>query len=75
VTPATARQCQNPRARSRGSGRAPKSPERVFATELAAGQVPSLRAVKTKLHLGTDKARVVRDELAAILSEGQPEAA
>ena len=55
------------------SGKA-KSPEKLFAAELAAGTVPSLRAIKSRMHVGTDRARVIRDQLAQAL-EAQPEAA
>lgn len=48
------------RARSRARGRAP---ERVFSAELERGELPSLRAVKSRLHVGTDRARVVREQL------------
>ena len=47
----------------------PKSPERVFAAEIEAGQLPSLRQVKQTMHVGTDRARAIRDEIAAILQE------
>lgn len=47
----------------------------MFAAELERGELPSLRAVKARLHVGADRARDIRDELAAILQEAQPEAA
>lgn len=65
-------------APGRARARAPKSrqasPERIFAAEIDRGELPSLRAIKTRLHVGTDRARAVRDELAQILEE-VPEAA
>jgi hypothetical protein len=62
----------------RGRGRAPmgkaKAPERVFAAEITRGELPSLRQIKERVHVGTDRARVIRDQLAALLQEA-PEAA
>ena len=57
-------------ATGRARGRARKqAPEHAFAAELARGELPSIRAVKAKLHVGTDRARAVRDELEEILQE------
>lgn len=64
------------------SGRAPrraqagkaKSPEKVFAAEIERGELPSLREVKRRAACGTERARVLRDQLAEILQEA-PEAA
>jgi hypothetical protein len=61
------------RAPRRSTAGKPKSPERIFAAELAAGTVPSLRAVKDRMHVGTERARIIRDQLAAMLEV--PEAA
>jgi hypothetical protein len=62
----------------RGRGCAPvgkaKSPERVFAAEINRGELPSLRQIKERVHVGTDRARVIRDQFAAMLQEA-PEAA
>lgn len=59
----------------RARGRARKqAPQRVFAAELEAGRAPSLREVKRQMRRGTDRARVIRDQLADILQEA-PEAA
>jgi hypothetical protein len=44
-------------------------PARVFATELAEGRAPSLRAVKERMHCGTDRAREIRQHLADMLPE------
>jgi hypothetical protein len=63
------------RAPRRPTAGKPKSPERIFAAELEAGEVPSLRAIKARAKCGTDRARVIRDELAQIMKEAQPEAA
>lgn len=62
------------RIRRSASGRVSKAPERVFAAELERGELPSLRAIKTRMHVGTDRARFIRDQLAEILRE-VPEAA
>jgi hypothetical protein len=51
----------------------PKAAERVFAAELAAGTLPSVRSIKTTLRVGTPRAQEIRDSLAAILEA--PEAA
>ena len=61
------------RARRSAPGRVSKAPERVFAAELERGELPSLRAIKTRMHVGTDRARFIRDQLAEI--QGVPEAA
>lgn len=67
---ATARTVASGRAR----GRASKAPERIFAAEVERDELPSLRAIKTRAKCGTDRARVIRDQLAEILQEA-PEAA
>jgi hypothetical protein len=46
----------------------------VFSAEISRGELPSLREIKTRARCGTDRARVIRDELAGILQEA-PEAA
>jgi hypothetical protein len=59
----------------RARGRARKqSPEHVFSAEIERGELPSLREIKAKLHVGTDRARVIRGQLSEILQEA-PEAA
>lgn len=62
------------RARGRASGRASKTPERIFADEISRGELPSLRAIKTRAKCGTDRARAIREQLAEVLQEA-PEAA
>lgn len=62
------------RARRRAPVSKPKSPERVFKAEISRGELPSLRAIKARMHVGTDRARAVRDEIATILQE-MPQAA
>ena len=54
-----------PRARP---GRA-KDPERVFAAEIQAGELPSLREIKRRAACGTDRARAIRQELARVMAE------
>ena len=71
---ATVRTVTSGRARGRASGRASKAPERIFADEISRGELPSLRAIKARLHVGTDRARVIRDQLSEVLKEA-PEAA
>jgi hypothetical protein len=49
--------------------RAPVTPEHAqahFAEELAAGTIPSLRTVRSELHVGTDRARELRTHLASL---------
>jgi hypothetical protein len=53
----------------------PKSAEKVFAAELSAGELPSLRAIKERMHVGTDRAREVQRELADTMQGAEPEAA
>ena len=72
---ATVKAVTSRRARPSASGSKARVPTRVFADEISRGELPSLRAVKARLHVGTDRARVIRDELAVILQEAQPEAA
>ena len=64
------------RARGHARPRSPRQPvpERVFAAEIERGDLPSLRTIKARMHVGTDRARMVRDQLAEIL-RGVPEAA
>lgn len=48
---------------------------KVFAAELAAGQLPSLRAVKQQCHVGTPPARAILAELAELTDAPQAAAA
>jgi hypothetical protein len=60
-----------PRARAVSDGRAPKrartrkpaAAETVFAAEIRAGTVPSLRSIKTRMNVGTDRARAILADL------------
>jgi hypothetical protein len=47
-------------------------PERIFSAEIEAGELPSIRAIKRRMSCGQDKAREIREHLAALLS-GVPE--
>jgi hypothetical protein len=71
---ATVRTVATGRALKRASGRKSASPERVFAAEIERGELPSLRAIKSRARCGTPRAREIRDQLALVLREA-PEAA
>ncbi|HUN30393.1 MAG TPA: DUF2637 domain-containing protein [Trebonia sp.] len=60
-------------APTRIDARRKPDPVRVFAADLAAGKVPSLRAIKEKCHVGTPTAQEIRARLVAMT--GVPEAA
>lgn len=57
------------RAPHRASKHASKAPERVFAAELERGELPSLRAVKTRMRVGTDRARTILADLQEAMSQ------
>ena len=59
----------------RARRRASRAPERVFAAELEQGELPSLRAIKSRAKCGTDRARAIREQLSEILRERVSEAA
>jgi hypothetical protein len=73
VPPGPARRAQTVTG-GRARGRASKAPERIFAHEISRGELPSLRAIKVRAKCGTDRARVIRDQLVETLREA-PEAA
>ena len=60
------------RTRARSRNRARNAPvtgedaEREFMTELASGALPSLRAIRSRLHVGQDRARQLREHLEAL---------
>lgn len=57
------------RSRPRPGNRAPVTPEQAelaFVPVLADGVIPSLRAVRRELHVGTDKARQIREHLETV---------
>jgi hypothetical protein len=51
------------RARRRAPVTKGRTPEHVFAVDIAAGELPSLRAIKARLHVGTDRARDILADL------------
>jgi hypothetical protein len=54
------------RAPRRASGRRSHAPERIFSAEIERGEIPSLRAVKARMHVGTPKARAVLAHLESV---------
>jgi hypothetical protein len=55
------------RARGRAQAGRSKTPEKLFAAEIEAGELPSLRSIKDRCHVGTERARVVQAELATAM--------
>ena len=43
-------------------------PERIFRAEIEAGRVPGIREIKRSCKVGQDRAVIIRDELAALVS-------
>jgi hypothetical protein len=55
-----------------GSPRVPRgvhAPEHLFRTEIEAGRLPSIREIKRRMSCGQDKAKVIRNHLATLLSD------
>jgi hypothetical protein len=50
-------------------------PADLYAAELAAGELPSLRRIRADMRVGQDKAKVIQTELTALLTERVPVAA
>ena len=48
--------------------RTPSAPEVVFAAEIEAGTLPSVRQVKSRMKCGQDRATQIRDQLATLVS-------
>jgi hypothetical protein len=48
--------------------RGARTPQVVFAADLAAGTVPSIRAIRRECKVGQPRAVVIRDQLAAVVS-------
>jgi hypothetical protein len=74
ASPATVPRAQtlaSGRARGRARGNASKAPARVFAAELERGELPSLREVKRRAKVGTDKGKLILSDLRAVL-DAQP---
>ncbi len=63
--PAAARPLSNSASRRRGV----RVPEVLFAAEIEAGTLPSVRAIKRQCRVGQDRAVVIRDQLAARMSD------
>jgi hypothetical protein len=57
------------RAPRRASAGKPKSPERVFAAEVARGELPSLREVMRRAGCGQPRAREILAELTEMVRE------
>ncbi len=51
-----------------------KTPEKMFAAEIERGELPSVRAIKTRARCGTPRAQVIRDDLNRLIHETQPAA-
>jgi hypothetical protein len=73
VYPVPARRARTVAARPAPATRAKRQadPARIFAAELAEGKVPSLRSIKTAMHVGTPAAQEVRARLVAIMETPQ----
>ena len=56
------------RAWGRASKRSARTPERVFAAEIERGELPSLRAVKSRMSCGTDRARLILSDLQTVVA-------
>lgn len=75
--PTTARAPAMPRkpAQRRSSDRGKTSPEKraqqLFRADIEAGQLPSLRSIKAGVSVGTDRARLIRQELQARIEQQQ----
>jgi hypothetical protein len=48
------------------------APEMLYAAELAAGEVPSLRRIRADMHVGQPKAQAIQADLSAILGNRVP---
>jgi hypothetical protein len=60
------------RKRARKTTSAPQRAERVFADVLAAGELPSIRSIKSTMHVGTPKAREIRQHLLSVAEIQSP---
>lgn len=61
------------RPRTRAAKHRSRTPERVFADELGRGEIPSLRSVKARMNVGSDRARVILADLRTVLDARTPE--
>jgi hypothetical protein len=60
--------------RTRATRTTPKrkpSPEKLFAADIEAGKVPSIRAIKERARVGTDNARVIHEQLLELIDVSQ----
>jgi hypothetical protein len=62
-TPETPRRAPRKAAKGTRKGKSKGTPEDVYAALLAAGELPSIRAIKRDMHVGDDKARTIRADL------------
>lgn len=67
ATPKTGPRPVPPRPRDRS--RTPVDAEREFAEDLAAGRVPGTKRIKTRMHVGYDRAREIQEHLEQIAGE------
>jgi hypothetical protein len=68
VPASRARTVSSKRAPRKRNGATPRRAEAAFADVLAEGRVPSLRAIKAKLHVGTDRARELHVYLDSVVT-------
>jgi len=54
--------------RTRSAPVTPRDAEAEFMTELASGALPSIRQIRARLHVGQERARVLREHLEALVS-------
>lgn len=77
-SPGTAQHVRRTRTRSAPARRTQRVPvsdtdaASEFMDELASGAVPSIRAIRTRLHVGSDRARQVQALLRPLASTSQP---
>jgi hypothetical protein len=69
VYPAPARPVRAVSARvpSRSPAAKARTPERIFAAEIQAGEVPSIRTIKARAKCGTPRAQEIRNQLAGAM--------
>jgi phage/plasmid primase-like uncharacterized protein len=59
---------KRPRTRAPGASVTGDDAEREFMSELASGALPSLRQIRSRMHVGQDRARQIRDHLEGMLA-------
>jgi Protein of unknown function (DUF2637) len=70
VAPGTVPTAPGRATRTVSSARKSRTPERVFAAEIEAGRLPSIRSIKDKMSCGTDRARVILTQLSEVVEAG-----